>query len=498
MDFAINDREPTVTLLRSKLVELQNKITAYKTAVSEHYSIEYQRRAIAENTTDIKRVKGNNGTVSCNKYCHGNGGTSWNRELPSNWKGAQCLSAGAQGQFRCQDANKYDINPTGYTPPPIRPTSFADFLKLGTVVDVDTGLRTTANSGSTPPVVAPGAAYVASATAAAVAGTGNAGSAAGAVAAATSGMGAAATGTGGAAAAAPAGAMGGTPLTAVTNINITSAGPGAPLAPGIQLAGQLDCVCKRNDSFPFSESNTGDDGIPNDPLYTFSEGIVPQSSCGLQDLGSKRITKQCLQDLWLRSNCSIPLTIPTSGPYSLPGSSLVFDVSGEMIDMTTANKNYAYLTTFLLPQSIRSTPSACGIPPTLAAMNDEIHAGFDEITKLINTVMPNMTDNVTYKTNNSQKLLDHYIKLKSTFDELQTELEEPIRLDGNYEMTSIRVSSNFSNFILILLFTLFMIGSLIFIFKNPDVGNLDMFILALAVIIFVYYLYEYIQKRRKQ
>jgi len=36
----------------------------------------------------------NNGTVSCDTYCHGQGnGYSWNNELPKNWKGAVCVGS---------------------------------------------------------------------------------------------------------------------------------------------------------------------------------------------------------------------------------------------------------------------------------------------------------------------------------------------------------------------------------------------------------------------
>jgi hypothetical protein len=47
------------------------------------------------NSPSVK-VYGNNGGVSCNKYCHGAGGIQWqgSGELPEEWKGAQCESAG--------------------------------------------------------------------------------------------------------------------------------------------------------------------------------------------------------------------------------------------------------------------------------------------------------------------------------------------------------------------------------------------------------------------
>ena len=35
---------------------------------------------------------GNNGSVSCEQYCKGQSGNSWNNELPSNWSGAKCIA----------------------------------------------------------------------------------------------------------------------------------------------------------------------------------------------------------------------------------------------------------------------------------------------------------------------------------------------------------------------------------------------------------------------
>jgi len=48
-------------------------------------------------------IYGNNGGVSCNKYCHGSRGTPWQgpSELPTEWKGAQCVSAGNSQTKSC-------------------------------------------------------------------------------------------------------------------------------------------------------------------------------------------------------------------------------------------------------------------------------------------------------------------------------------------------------------------------------------------------------------
>lgn len=39
----------------------------------------------------IKTVTNKDGSVTCDKYCQGTGGKSWNSELPQDWNGAKCF-----------------------------------------------------------------------------------------------------------------------------------------------------------------------------------------------------------------------------------------------------------------------------------------------------------------------------------------------------------------------------------------------------------------------
>uniref|UniRef100_A0A6C0KUG7 DUF7495 domain-containing protein n=1 Tax=viral metagenome TaxID=1070528 RepID=A0A6C0KUG7_9ZZZZ len=50
-----------------------------------------------EDTTtppEKKNIYGNNGTTTCERYCSGAGGGSWNNELPDDWNGAACADVG--------------------------------------------------------------------------------------------------------------------------------------------------------------------------------------------------------------------------------------------------------------------------------------------------------------------------------------------------------------------------------------------------------------------
>ena len=57
----------------------------------------------------------NNGTVSCNLYCKGAGGNSWNAEMPTHWKGAKCKSAGLHETTDCKTVSQ-DPNTPGVMP----------------------------------------------------------------------------------------------------------------------------------------------------------------------------------------------------------------------------------------------------------------------------------------------------------------------------------------------------------------------------------------------
>jgi hypothetical protein len=56
---------------------------------------------------NVKTVYGNNGWVNCNTYCAGTGGSSWNNELPPEWKGAICV--GTNDPSRCTSSNRGEI-----------------------------------------------------------------------------------------------------------------------------------------------------------------------------------------------------------------------------------------------------------------------------------------------------------------------------------------------------------------------------------------------------
>ena len=115
----------------------------------------------------------------------------------------------------------------------------------------------------------------------------------------------------------------------------------------------------------------------------------------------------------------------------------------------------------------------------------------NNINSLINRISPRIDENRTKINSNVSKLINTFNVMNVEFDKLEAELEKPIELIGHYEMSKMKTSANYGNYIMFLLFAIFIIGCLIYIYKNPEGGNLDMFILGLALIILAYYLYEY-------
>jgi len=129
--------------------------------------------------------------------------------------------------------------------------------------------------------------------------------------------------------------------------------------------------------------------------------------------------------------------------------------------------------------------------------SEKIVEEINEINELIMSTLPTKNDNIKYKDLNTQILLDQVNELKKTYEKLLEDLNKPIQLEGTYQVSKIQTASNYSRYILYLLFAIFIVGSLIYIFKNPEVGNLDMFIMVLAIIIFIYYIHEFIQYVRR-
>ena len=289
MDYAINDREPTITSIKEKITTVKEKIIEYQTL----YKKIYNNSPTSESNDSLFITEHNDGSVSCNSYCHGVGGHSTNNELPSEWKGAQCIAAGHSNGISCHTAGPDQDDPRAYH---------------------------------------------------------------------------------------------------TTSENTTS-------------QGYLYCLCKRNDRFPYNI---------NAELLSDTDVLAPS----------------------------------------------LYSPANSDIEILNTKRSF-------------------------------IISEINNINSLINRISPRLDENRTKINSNVSKLINTFNVMNVEFDKLETELEKPVELNGHYEISKMKTSANYGNYIMFLLFAIFIIGCLIYIYKNPEGGNLDMFILGLALIILAYYLYEY-------
>jgi len=130
-------------------------------------------------------------------------------------------------------------------------------------------------------------------------------------------------------------------------------------------------------------------------------------------------------------------------------------------------------------------------------IDDKLLREAKNIKILIDNLGPKMQQFNSFSNANYGALNQRINELNDTFINLNINLKIPDLFDGNFETSQIESTSNFNKYILYFIFAIFIIGCLIYITKNPEAGNIDMFILALAILILAYYLYEYITTKKK-
>lgn len=92
--------------------------------------------------------------------------------------------------------------------------------------------------------------------------------------------------------------------------------------------------------------------------------------------------------------------------------------------------------------------------------------------------------------------------MNASFEELQEKLNNNTdafkfkELTSRFEVSQTITSSNFIKYMLYLFSAIFVLACLCLLYFFPSVAYLDMFILSLAIIIIVYYAYDYFQTRK--
>ena len=121
------------------------------------------------------------------------------------------------------------------------------------------------------------------------------------------------------------------------------------------------------------------------------------------------------------------------------------------------------------------------------------------ISGSIAKVIPQGETNTAIIETNATNLVNKIKAMQTEFTALNeiNAKNNPIELDGQYDETKVKTTSSFIKNIFYILFAIFVIVCLVVLNISPTESKLDMFILALGIIILVYYIYNYFQGRQK-
>lgn len=209
-------------------------------------------------------------------------------------------------------------------------------------------------------------------------------------------------------------------------------------------------------------------------LTTNSIYVLKMMSCNEQ-LSSWHITNY--------SNSYKSLLIENDRTKTLDFSNNILSISDVSLDL---NDNQSWI--------IRPLPSE------LTQMRTNISNEVNDIYNLVKKIMTNKTNFQSAMVFNVNKLTQTMNQLKQTeelYEAKKQKLEEETPnydskiLEGNYQSTLLTSNSSFYRYIVYLFFSIFVVGSVIFIYIKPEESNLDMFMLAFAISILLYYIYDY-------
>ena len=231
--------------------------------------------------------------------------------------------------------------------------------------------------------------------------------------------------------------------------------------------------------------------------------------------GNKNVSANCVNTLWKTYGCTTHFKSTGSGIFQLDTmKNVTLNMKGlnlkNVISYMGAHTG-AYPTHCKPPKNqintankiiAKSSGVSAGIininklqetKKKLNTMYDVIKKSASDINKLIQQLTPSQAAQNNLIKSNIPILLNEINAMQKemvTFDKIQN---QPTELDGNYEVTSIQTNANFYKYILYFFMTFFIISCLVVIYWFPTVASekIDYFILALAGIILIYYVWDY-------
>lgn len=150
-----------------------------------------------------------------------------------------------------------------------------------------------------------------------------------------------------------------------------------------------------------------------------------------------------------------------------------------------------------LPAARQSNRPKLGTSASALQLREAIYNQISNIKILIDNVLPKMHDNIYEKNSSILPLLKKIQELRVTYAALVEEAKIPDYHRASNESTHIKANADFNQYAWYLLFMIFFLIAFFFILKNPESGNLDIFMLVLSGGVIVYYVYQYYDKWRR-
>jgi hypothetical protein len=145
-------------------------------------------------------------------------------------------------------------------------------------------------------------------------------------------------------------------------------------------------------------------------------------------------------------------------------------------------------------------PSISGI----IQMRNDLTTEINNIKNLVGNILPSKDNYKSAMTSNANKL----IQLMNTFEQSIVDLDNKRQhiiennpeydheiLEGKFQNSTLDTNTQFYKYSMYLIFAVFITISMIYIYLNPEETSLDMFMLAFALFILMYYIYDYFKRK---
>ena len=202
-----------------------------------------------------------------------------------------------------------------------------------------------------------------------------------------------------------------------------------------------------------------------------------------------------------------------AGTYSDPTGTSLSSLTSYNGEITGLTAQYVYLynqyTTLLKQPPADSSGNSAVLSAYTSTINSikaDIDKLYPKIMAIATTIESSIQKVIPQEETNSAIIQTNAVNLVNKIKAMNTEFialnefnasNNPLEFDGNYEETKIKTTSHFMKYMLYIFFAIFIIVCLVMLNISPSESKLDMFILALGILIIMYYIYNYFQTRQK-